>query len=104
MRPSLKTTALLVELATILILAGWLYEEYMNNAYMRQYINSFLQSTQTGQLLQQLASIGTILVLPLRIVTLFLISVVSMILMLLLLFMFTTFLASVVAGRARKKK
>ena len=103
MRPSFKTTAILLELFVIIILAGWLYSEYVNNPLMRQYINSFLQGTQTGQLLQQLVGIGNVLVLPLRLISLFLISVVSMILMLLLLFMFTTFLASVIAGRRRTK-
>src|SRR5437016_10138995 len=87
MRPSFKTTAILLELFVIIILAGWLYSEYVNNPLMRQYINSFLQRTQTGQLLQQLIGIGNVLVLPLRLISLFLISVVSMILMLLLLFM-----------------
>ena len=103
MRPSFKTTAILLELLVIIILAGWLYSEYVNNPLMRQYINSFLQGTQTGQLLQQLVGMGNVLVLPLRLISLFLISVVSMILMLLLLFMFTTFLASVIAGRRRPK-
>jgi len=103
MRPSFKTTAILLELFVIIILAGWLYSEYVNNPLMRQYINSFLQRTQTGQLLQQLIGIGNVLVLPLRLISLFLISVVSMILMLLLLFMFTTFLASLIAGRRRTK-
>ncbi|TMI61189.1 hypothetical protein E6H12_08145 [Candidatus Bathyarchaeota archaeon] len=103
MRPSFKTTAILLELFVIIILAGWLYSEYVSNPLMRQYINSFLQGTQTGRLLQQLVGIGNVLVLPLRLISLFLISVVSMILMLLLLFMFTTFLASLIAGRRRTK-
>ena len=103
MRPTFKTTAILLELFVIIILAGWLYSEYVNNPLMREYINSFLQGTQTGQLLQQLVGIGNVLILPLRLISLFLISVVSMILMLLLLFMFTTFLASVIAGRRRTK-
>src|SRR5438445_13765315 len=70
---------------------------------MSQYINSYQQETQTARLLQQLVGIGNVLVLPLRLISLFLISVVSMILMLLLLFMFTTFLASLIAGRRRTK-
>ncbi len=104
MKPSFKTTTILIELSIIIILAGWLYSEYVSNPFMKQYIDSFLQGTQTGQLLQRLAGIGNVLVLPLRIISLFLISVVSMILIVLLLFIFTTFLASVITGRGRTKR
>jgi len=103
-RPSIKTTAILIELVAIIALGGWLYSEYVNNPFMRQYINSFLQGTQEGQILQQLAGIGTFFVLPLRLIALSLLSMVSMILMLLLLFMFATFLVSVITGRGRTKK
>jgi hypothetical protein len=94
----------LIELSAIIVLAGWLYSDYENNPYMRQYINSFLQGTQQGQILQQLAAAGTFFVLPLRLLALSLLSMVSVILMLLLLFMFATFLVSVVTGRGRLKK
>ena len=104
MKPSLKTTAILIELVAIIVLVGWLYAEYVNNPLMKQYINSFLQGTQEGQILQQLAGIGTFFVLPLRLLALFLLSMVSVILILLLLFMFATFLVSVVTGRGRTKR
>src|SRR5467141_1684424 len=103
-RPSLKTTAILIELVAITALGGWLYSEYVNNPFMKQYIDSFLQRTQEGQILQQLAGIGTFFVLPLRLLALSLLSIVSMILILLLLFMFTTFMVSVITGRGRTKK
>jgi hypothetical protein len=104
LRPSIKTAVILIELFAIIVLAGWLYSDYENNPYMRQYINSFLQGTQQGHLLQQLAGIGTSFVLPLRLLVLSLLSMVTVILMLLLLFMFATFLASVITGRGRLKK
>jgi len=102
-RLSIKTTAILIELVAITALGGWLYSEYVNNPFMRQYIDSFLQRTQEGQILQQLTGIGNLFVLPLRVVALSLLSIVSMILMLLLLFMFATFLVSVITGRGRTK-
>jgi hypothetical protein len=104
MKPSVKTTAILIELIVIIVLVGWLYAEYINNPLMRQYINSFLQGTQDGQILQQLAGIGAFFVLPLRLLALSLFSMVSVILILLLLFMFATFLISVVTGRGRTKR
>jgi len=104
MKPSLKTTAILIELVAIIALVGWLYSEYVNNPFMRQYINSFLQGTQGGQILQELVGIGTFFILPLRLLALSLLSVVSLILMLLLLFMFATFLVSVITGRGRTKR
>ena len=104
MKPSIKTTAILIELVVIIVLVGWLYAEYINNPLMRQYINSFLQGTQEGQILQQLAGIGAFFVLPLRLLALSLFSMVSVILILLLLFMFATFLVSVVTGRGRTKR
>jgi len=104
MKPSIKTAAIMIELVAIIILVGWLYAEYVNNPFMRQYINSLLQGTQEGQILQQLAGIGTFFVLPLRLLALSLLSIVSVILILLLLFMFTTFMVSVITGRGRTKK
>ena len=104
MKPSVKTIAILIELVTIIVLVGWLYAEYVNNAFMRQYINSLLQGTQGGQILQQLAGIGTFFVLPLRLLALSLLSMVSVILILLLLFMFATFMVSVITGRGRTKR
>ena len=104
MKPSLKTTAIVGELAAIIFLVGWLYSEYVSNPYMRQYIDQILHSTQTGQILQRTAAIGNFLIIPLRLLALSLLSLVSIILVLLLLFMFTTFLVSVITGRARTKR
>jgi hypothetical protein len=104
MKPSFKTTLIMIQLVAIIALSAWLYSDYVSNPFMRQYIASFLQGTQEGQILQQLAGVGTIFVLPLRLLALFLLSVVSTILMLLLLFMFATFFVSVLTGRGRTKK
>jgi len=103
-KPSFKTAVIAVELVAIIFMSGWLFTMYNTSITARQAVDQLLQRTHLDQVTLQLSIFGrslNFLVLPLRFLTLSLLSIVSTILVLLLLFMFTTFLISTITGRGR---
>src|SRR5438270_5584339 len=101
---SFKTTVIAVELVAIVFMSGWLFTMYNTSITARQAVDQLLHRAYFDQVTLQLSIFGrslNFLVLPLRFLTLSLLSLVSTILVLLLLFMFTTFLISTVTGRGR---
>ena len=103
-KPSFKTTVIAVELVAIVFMSGWLFTMYNTSITARQAVDQLLHRAYFDQVTLQLSIFGrslNFLVLPLRFLTLSLLSLVSTILVLLLLFMFTTFLISTVTGRGR---
>ncbi|TMI08748.1 hypothetical protein E6H34_02840 [Candidatus Bathyarchaeota archaeon] len=103
-KPSFKTAVIAVELVAIIFMSGWLFTMYNTSITARQAVDQLLQRAHLDQVTLQLSIFGrslNFLVLPLRFLTLSLLSIVSTILVLLLLFMFTTFLISTITGRGR---
>jgi hypothetical protein len=103
-KPSFKTAVIAVELVAIIFMSGWLFTMYNTSITARQAVDQLLQRAHLDQVTLQLSIFSrslNFLVLPLRFLTLSLLSIVSTILVLLLLFMFTTFLISTVTGRGR---
>jgi len=93
-----------LELVAIVFMSGWLFTEYNTNVTSRQTVDQLVHRAYIDQIALQLTIFGrslSFLILPLRFLTLTLLSLVSTILILLLLFMFTTFLISTVTGRGR---
>jgi len=103
-KPSFKTTLIAMELVVIVFMSSWLFTIYNTSITARQAVDQLLQRAYLDQVTLQLSIFSrslNFLVLPLRFLTLSLLSLVSAILVLLLLFMFTTFLISTITGRGR---
>jgi len=93
-----------MELVAIFFMSGWLFTEYNTSVTSRQAVDQLVHRAYLDQIALQLSIFGrslSFLIIPLRFVTLSLLSLVSTILILLLLFMFTTFLISTITGRGR---
>ncbi|HEV2119552.1 MAG TPA: hypothetical protein VGS11_05555 [Candidatus Bathyarchaeia archaeon] len=106
-KPSLKTAIIAMELVAIVLMSGWLFTMYNTSITARQAVDQLLHRAYLDQAALQLSIFGrslNFLVLPLRFLTLSLLSLVSTILVLLLLFMFSTFLISTLTGRGRPGK
>ncbi|OLD12548.1 hypothetical protein AUF78_17685 [archaeon 13_1_20CM_2_51_12] len=103
-KPSFKTALIAMELVAIIFMSGWLFAMYNTSITARQAVDQLAHRAHLDSIAQQFSIFGrsmNFLVLPLRFLTLTLLSLVSTILVLLLLFMFTTFLISTVTGRGR---
>jgi hypothetical protein len=103
-KPSFKAALIAMELLAIVFMSGWLFTMYNTSITARQTVDQLAHRAYLDVIAQQLSILGrslNFLVLPLRFLTLSLLSLVSIILVLLLLFMFTTFLISTVTGRGR---
>jgi hypothetical protein len=103
-KPSFKTALISMELVAIIFMSGWLFTMYNTSTTARQVVDQLARRAYLDVMAQQLSIFGrslNFLVLPLRFLTLTLLSLVSAILVLLLLFMFATFLISTVTGRGR---
>ena len=103
-KPSFKTALITIELVAILFMSGWLFTMYNTSITARQAVDQLFHRAYLDQAALQLSIFSrslNFLILPLRFLTLSLLSLVSTILVLLLLFMFTTFLISTVTGRGR---
>src|SRR6267143_4166493 len=101
---SFKTMLIAIELVAIIFMSGWLFTEYNTSITARQAVDQLLHRAYLDQIALQLSIFGrslNFLILPLRFLTLSLLTLVSSILILLLLFMFTTFLISTITGRGR---
>jgi hypothetical protein len=101
---SFKTMLIAIELVAIIVMSGWLFTEYNTSVTARQAVDQLLHRAYLDQIALQLSIFGrslNFLILPLRFLTLSLLTLVSTILILLLLFMFTTFLISTITGRGR---
>ncbi len=97
------TKMIIVETVVIAVLAGSLYSEYLNNVYMREYVDGTVRRILDSQPFQGMVSLGNSMISPLRILTLSLLSLVTILLLLLLIFMFATFLISLVNNRDKGK-
>ncbi|TMI32429.1 hypothetical protein E6H27_05360 [Candidatus Bathyarchaeota archaeon] len=103
-KPSFKTALITIELVAILFMSGWLFTMYNTSITARQAVDQLIHRAYLDQAALQLSIFSrslNFLILPLRFLTLSLLSLVTTILVLLLLFMFTTFLISTVTGRGR---
>ncbi len=94
MKLSLQTKIIVAESIVATILIAALFSDYENNIYLRQYLGQALGGFQANISLQSIARLGNFLLIPLRVLTLTLLSLMTLILLLPLLFMFCTFILS----------
>src|SRR5437667_10243229 len=99
---SFKTTLIAMELVAIVFMSGWLFTVYNTSITARQAVDQLLHRAYLDQVTLQLSIFGrslNFLVLPLRFLTLSLLSLVSAVFVLLLPLMFQSFLFKTVPGR-----